>query len=277
MKNKHIPFSVCMAVYINDEPSYLMTAVHSIYNEQSIKPSEIIIVIDGPIKHSMQSALTALQEEISIIRLVHFETNHGHAAARQAGLESATNNLVAIMDADDISESKRFELQLDAFEKHPEYAVIGGQITEFIEYPTNIVSKRTVPFSDKEIKSFIKSRCPMNLITVMYRKDLIQEVGGFMDWYCEEDYYLWIRLAEAGCMFANLPDYLANVRVGKDMYQRRGGWRYFKSEARLQGYMLKRGIISLPRYFFNIVGRFVIQIAMPNKIRGFIFQKMFRK
>lgn len=271
------PFSVCMAVYINDEPSYLLTAVHSIYNEQSIKPSEIIIVIDGPIKDSMQSTLIALQEEISIIRLVRFETNRGHASARQAGLEAATNNLIAIMDADDISESKRFELQLNAFKNHPEYAVIGGQITEFIEYPNNIVSKRTVPLSDKEIKSFIKSRCPMNLMTVMYRKDLIKEVGGFMDWYCEEDYYLWIRLAEAGYKFANLPDYLANVRVGKDMYQRRGGWRYFKSEARLQGYMLKRGIISLPRYCYNVLGRFAIQVAMPNKIRGFIFQKMFRK
>lgn len=277
MKKNHIPFSVCMAVYINDEPSYLITAVHSIYNEQSTKPSEIIIVIDGPIKDSMQSTLIALQKEISIIRLVRFEKNRGHASARQAGLEAATNNLVAIMDADDISESKRFELQLNAYKNHPECAVIGGQITEFIEYPNNIVSKRTVPLSDKEIKSFIKSRCPMNLITVMYRKDLIKEVGGFMDWYCEEDYYLWIRLAEAGYKFANLPDYLANVRVGKDMYQRRGGWRYFKSEARLQGYMLKRGIISLPRYCYNVLGRFAIQVAMPNKIRGFIFQKMFRK
>lgn len=277
MKKNHIPFSVCMAVYINDEPSYVITAVHSIYNEQSTKPSEIIIVIDGPIKDSMQSTLIALQKEISIIRLVRFETNRGHAAARQAGLEAATNNLVAIMDADDISESKRFELQLSAFKNHPECAVIGGQITEFIEYPTNIVSKRTVPLSDKEVKSFIKSRCPMNLITVMYRKDLIKEVGGFMDWYCEEDYYLWIRLAEAGYKFANLPDYLANVRVGKDMYQRRGGWRYFKSEARLQGYMLERGIISLPRYCYNVLGRFAIQVAIPNKIRGFIFQKMFRK
>ena len=77
--------------------------------------------------------------------------------------------------------------------------------------------------------------------------------------------------------FANLPDNLVNVRVGEEMYQRRGGVRYFKSEARLQKYMLNHDIISLPRFIYNIVGRFVIQVAMPNSLRGFVFQKIFRK
>ena len=117
----------------------------------------------------------------------------------------------------------------------------------------------------------------MNFVTVMYRKSAINHVGGFIDWYCEEDYYLWIRLAQAGYDFANLPDNLVNVRVGKEMYKRRGSWKYFKSEAKLQGYMLRHGIISLPRYCFNVAGRFAVQVAMPNKLRGFIFQKIFRK
>ena len=79
-------------------------------------------------------------------------------------------------------------------------------------------------------------------------------VGGYLDWYCDEDYYLWIRMAKAGCRFANLPDTLVNVRVGKDMYARRGGWRYFKSEAKLQSYMFRHRIISLPRYIYNVFG-----------------------
>ena len=102
-------------------------------------------------------------------------------------------------------------------------------------------------------------------------------VGGYLDWYCDEDYYLWIRLALAKYKFANLPDVLVNVRVGKEMYQRRGGWRYFKSEARLQRYMLNNKLISLPRYIYNVAGRFAVQVAMPNKVRGYIFQKLFRK
>ena len=49
--------------------------------------------------------------------------------------------------------------------------------------------------------------------------------------------------------------------------------KYFKSEAKLQGYMMKHGIISLPRYVYNVAGRFAVHVAMPNKVRSFVFSK----
>ena len=84
----------------------------------------------------------------------------------------------------------------------------------------------------------------MNLMTVMFKKSDIMKVCGFMDWYCEEDYYLWICLTLGGYKFYNIQENLVNVRVGKEMYQRRGGMKYFKSEARLQKYMLDKDIIN---------------------------------
>ena len=68
-----------------------------------------------------------------------------------------------------------------------------------------------------------------------------------------------------------------NVRVGKEMYQRRGGIRYFKSEARLQKYMLDNKVISLPRYIYNVAIRWAVQVAMPNRVRGWVFQTFARK
>lgn len=269
-------FSVAMGVYHGDNPEYIRIAVKSIYDNQTVKPDEIVIVVDGPIPESIESVISELQEGRPV-RIVRFKENKGHAAARQAGLDAASNNLVAIMDADDISLPDRFERQLKALREHPQVAVVGGQIKEFIDDPNNVVGDRIVPISDSDIKTYLKSRCPMNLVTVMYRRDAVLDAGGFMDWYCEEDYYLWIRLAEKGHRFFNIAENMVNVRVGKEMYQRRGGWKYFKSEARLQSYMLKHGIISAPRYVYNTLGRFVIQVAMPNKLRGFVFQKLFRK
>lgn len=272
-----VQFSVAMAIYRNDNPADFVEAVHSIYTGQTVRPEEMIVVIDGPIPEPLEATLQTLQSEIPIIKTVRFAENRGHAAARQAGLEAAANEWVAVMDADDIADSRRFELQLRAIAENPEASVIGGQIKEFISEPTNVVGERIVPCADSEIKAYLKSRCPMNLVTVMYRRADVQAVGGFMDWYCEEDYYLWIRLAEAGYKFANVPENLVNVRVGKEMYQRRGGWKYFRSEARLQKYMLTHRIISLPRYLYNVLGRFAVQVAIPNRLRGLIFQKLFRK
>lgn len=270
-------FSVAMAVYRGDNAADFATAVHSIYSQQTVKPTEIIIVVDGPIPDELEATLTELKRQINVIRFVRFDENRGHAAARQAGLEAASNELVSIMDADDIAEPDRFEKQLAAFKANADAAVVGGQIKEFIDTTNNVVGERIVPLDDVDIKRYLRSRCPMNLVTVMYCKQPIEAVGGFMDWYCEEDYYLWVRLAKAGYKFANVPDNLVNVRVGREMYRRRGGWRYFKSEARLQWYMLRHGIIGVPRCFYNVAGRFAVQVAMPNRLRGFIFQKLFRK
>lgn len=270
------PFSVCMSVYKNDNPTDFKIAIDSILN-QTVRPNEIILVEDGPVPAELEGLIKLMERSIDILKVVRLPKNVGHAGARQTAMKEASHNLIAVMDSDDIALNNRFELQLKAFEQNKEASVIGGQIKEFVESPDNIVGERIVPQNDMDIKSYMKARCPMNLVTVMYRKSDVEKVGGFIDWYCEEDYYLWIRLAQAGFNFYNINKNLVNVRVGKEMYQRRGGFKYFKSEAKLQGYMLRNGIISFPRFCYNVVGRFAVQVAMPNKLRGFIFQKLFRK
>lgn len=269
-------FSVCMSVYKNDNPTDFMSAIDSILN-QTILPDEIILVEDGVVSSELEILIKKLESELEILNVIRLPKNLGHAKARQKAMKAASNDLIAIMDSDDVSIDNRFELQLRAFEKHQDVSAIGGQIIEFVGHFDNIVGERSVPENDSDIKIFLKSRCPMNLVTIMYRKSDVEKVGGFMDWYCEEDYYLWVRMALAGYKFANLPETLVKVRVGKEMYQRRGGWRYFRSEAKLQRYLLSHKVISLPRFCYNVFGRFVIQVAMPNKLRGFVFQKLFRK
>ena len=66
------------------------------------------------------------------------------------------------------------------------------------------------------------------------------------------------------------------VRTGKDMYSRRGGIRYFKSEKRIQDFMLEKGVISNNRYLINMIERFILQIVMPNWLRGIVFRKFAR-
>lgn len=119
-------FTVAMSVYKNDNPEDFKTAVHSIYDKQTVRPSEIVLVKDGPIPEALEKAVQEICVEVPVIKVVPFEVNRGHAAARQGGLEAASNELVAIMDADDVAVPNRFEMQLKAFEEHPEVSVVGG-------------------------------------------------------------------------------------------------------------------------------------------------------
>lgn len=268
-------FSVSMCTYSKDNPEWLEIAVESILN-QTVKPSEVVLVVDGPVPDELDVVIKKYENN-PIFKVIRLEKNMGHGEARRIGLENCSYDLVALMDSDDISVTTRFEKQIDRFKADPALDIVGGNINEFIDSVENLVGVRTVPEKDLEIKQYIKKRCPMNQVTVMFKRKSVNSVGGYMDWFCEEDYYLWLRMYLAKMKFANIPENLVNVRVGKDMYNRRGGLKYFKSEAKLQKFMLDNKIIGFGTYISNVSKRLIVQVLLPNKIRGWVFKKFARE
>jgi len=268
-------FSVSMCVYKNDTPEYFKEALESVVN-QTIKPDEVVLVVDGPIPNPLNAVIKKYENE-SYFKVIRISENVGHGNARRIGLENCTNELIALMDADDISVPDRFEKQVRCFEEDNEICLVGGYIKEFIDSIDKIVGIREVPQDDLTIKEYMKKRCPFNQVTVMFKRKSVVAAGGYIDWHYEEDYYLWIRMFQNGATFKNLEDTLVYVRVGKEMYNRRGGWKYFASEAKLQKYMLSYRIIDTMTFINNVSIRFVLQVLMPNSIRGFIFKRFARK
>lgn len=277
MNTSFPPYSVCMSVYKNDRADFVKIAVDSILS-QSIPPDEIILVIDGPIDTELQQLIAAYESaHQTLFQIIHLERNQGLGNALRIGVEHVRYEYIARMDSDDIAIPTRMELQLQYLRTHPETDIVGGQIEEFIGVPSHIVGKRKVPLSNKDLYQLIKSRCPFNHMTVMFKRSAVMKVGNYLDWHYNEDYYLWIRMAIQGCEFANLPETLVYVRVGEEMYQRRGGWRYFKSERGIQRYMWEHRLIAFPRYCYNVFIRFIVQVVMPNRLRGWVFRTFARE
>lgn len=272
----HIPFSVVMSVYQGDNPCYFERALKSIIEEQSIVPDEVLLIVDGPISEELDLVINKYMHKYNLLRVIRLEKNGGLGNALRIGVENCKYELIARMDSDDISVRRRFEEQLSFFEKNEEVDIVGGDITEFVGLEENIVGKRCVPSKNLDIYEYMKKRCAMNHVTVMYKKKAVQEAGGYQDWFWNEDYYLWIRMVLNKAVFANTGTVLVNVRVGEEMYQRRGGKRYYLSEKGLQDYMLKNKMISWPLYVYNCTVRYLVQILLPNKLRGYIFRKFAR-
>lgn len=268
-------FSVSMCVYKNDNPAYFKQALESIINQTRL-PDEIVVVVDGPIPDSIEDVIKEYEEQPSF-KVIRLPANVGHGNARRIGMENCTNELVALMDADDISMSDRFEKQIRCFEEDGSISIVGTNIKEFTDSYNNIAGIRAVPQKDADIKAYMKKRCPFNQMTVMFRASEVKKAGGYKNWYQNEDYYLWLRMYQNGAKFRNLADSLVLVRVGNEMYKRRGGIKYFKSEAKLQKYMLEQEIIDLFTYIKNVSVRLVVQVLMPNKVRGFVYKKFARK
>ncbi|MBQ6825224.1 MAG: glycosyltransferase [Clostridia bacterium] len=268
-------FSVAMCVYKNDNPEHFKLALDSVLN-QTVKPDEIVLVVDGPIPSSLQNVINEF-EKPNFFKPIYLPENRGLGNALKVAVENCSYELIARMDSDDIAVENRFEQQIEMFKNDNELDIVGGDVAEFIGDTENVVSIRAVPKEHNEICKYIRKRCPFNHPAVMYKKSSVQAVGGYLDWFWNEDYYLWIRMLIGNCKLANTGTVLVNMRVGEEMYARRGGIRYFKSELGLQKLMLKEKIIGFPRFLINVSERLIIQVLLPNKLRAFVFKKIARK
>lgn len=271
-------FSVITSVYKNDKQEFVKVALDSMLVNQSVKPTEIVLVQDGPVPDKLSELLSEYENRYpGVMHIFRLEKNGGLGNALKIGVDNAKYDIIARMDSDDICMSDRFEKQLAYLATHPDCDIVGGQITEFIDKPGNIVGKREVPCDNEGIYQYMRSRCALNHPTVMFKKKSLQDAGNYQDWFWNEDYYMWIRMMERGCIFANLPDVLVNMRSGIDQYGRRGGKKYFDSEIGIKKLMLKKGMITHKEYIVNYIVRFIIQLMLPSSVRGWVFRTFARK
>ena len=63
-------FSVLMSVYKNDKPDQIKLAIESIYEKQTLKPNEIILVIDGPVSDEIMEVLKQKEKDIKVLKLI---------------------------------------------------------------------------------------------------------------------------------------------------------------------------------------------------------------
>lgn len=273
---EHQPFSVAISVYKNDNPVHFDRALESITEQQTVKPNEIVLVVDGPVPDETNVVIDKYSKKYNL-KVIRLETNTGLGNALRIATDNCSNEFVARMDSDDVSLPNRFESELGLFSSDSSLDIVGGNIDEFINEENNVVAVRRVPQSDCEIKQFLKKRSPLNHVSVIFKKESVIKSGNYIDLFWNEDYYLWIRMAEHGCKMANIAESVVKVRIGQDMYRRRGGYKYFKSEYFLQKYMLNHKMISKWLFISNVFKRFIVQVLVPSRLRGFLFRKFARK
>lgn len=274
MSNELPDYSVLMSVYIKESPKFFEESLKSI-QRQTIQPKELILVKDGPISSQLQKIIYKYQKVMNIIE-ISLMINKGLGVALRIGSDKVSTDWILRMDSDDISVDNRAELQLKEIIKNPNTAVIGGQLSEFIGNPNNIVGHRIVPLTKNDIAKFIKYRSPFNHPTVMINKNILSSVGGYEEFERLEDYFLWIKIVSAGYEVKNLPDNLLYMRVGDDLYQRRAGLKYLKQYFKLRNYMRNKNVINF--WELTIADTVMtINVVIPNVFRKWIYQKMLHK
>lgn len=270
--------SVLMSVYKNDDPDYLRIALESVYDQQTRKPDEVVVVFDGPLNDSLYTVLNEFKKgREDVVNYYPQEVNRGLGEALRIGSELCTGDLILRMDSDDISAPERFEKQIAYMEGHPEIDVVGADIAEFDKNPfTEKMRFRVCPASHDDILRMCKKRNPMNHVTTCIKKSSLMKAGGYHTLLLLEDYLLWINMISAGCILANINEPLVYVRVGNGFDSKRGskeriyGWRV------LQEKMIQNGMISKWDAFINMIYIWLF-VKTPSKLKSFIYRSFLRK
>lgn len=269
-------FSVLMSLYINERPEYFKECMESIL-AQTVLPSEILIVRDGPIQKEVEDLIDKyMDDNPGLIRTVGYDVNRGLWYALALGVRECRNELIARMDTDDICRLDRFERQLSEFRKDPRLDLCGSCIDEFEGDASNIVARRTVPLTQEDIIRYQKRRDSFNHMTVMYKRSAVLAAGNYQECPLMEDSLLWVNMLMHGAKCINIPESLVYARIGDGMYERRGGFDYFLKYRDGRRKVYETGFIGKSDYLYTLFVQFFVAM-MPRHMRGVVFRKLLHR
>ena len=227
--------AVILPVYRKDKVEYLSKAIESIVM-QTYPDYHIYIGVDGPVGDDINDYFEHIdnQNRLTIIR---FEENRGLACVLNDLLDICFKDgyeYIARMDADDISETSRFEKQMAYLEQHSEIDVVGGAIKEIDEEGKYRNKTIIYPEGPKECRDFFSKRNPHAHPAVLFRKSFFDKLNGKKyrpEYRQNKDTMLWYDGMMAGTLHANIPDVVLNFRMTNAMFKkRRNGWAFAKKQ-----------------------------------------------
>lgn len=271
-----LDFCVLMSLYKNDEVVFLNDSLDSILVNQSVLPSQVVLVMDGQVSVELNNAVKLWEESSEKVLVIRVPDNVGLSNAMNIGLKYCEFDIVFRMDADDVSTPDRFEKQLRVFLNDSSVSMVGGYYRQFDSLMEKQVGDRLVPLKYQDIKRFGFRRTPINHVSVAFKLSDALAVGGYPDTRLPfEDWWLALRFIKGDKKIVNIPEFLVDVRSGPSFYSRRSGLTYLKQEISAMFHMYKEGILPLFYAVTNILIRTPVRLA-PSKLITLFYERLLR-
>ena len=110
----------------------------------------------------------------------------------------------------------------------------------------------------------------------MYKRDMVLKAGNYQSCLLMEDTLLWVHMILSGAKCMNINKPLVFVRIGKDMFKRRGGWSYYQKYKNGRKQVYETGYISKCDYYYTLLVQLLVAL-MPQHMRGFVFKKILHR
>jgi glycosyltransferase involved in cell wall biosynthesis len=265
-------FSLLMSVWNGDDASFLEQAFTSVVHNQTRPPNDVVLVQDGPVTDELARMIAHLIETSPVpTTLLALDANVGLGIALDQGMAACGHDIVARMDADDIAMAHRFAVQVPLVEGGVD--LVGSSLLEFGVDVDEIVGERVPPIDPAEIVRYARFHQPFNHPTVVYRRQAVENAGGYRHLALMEDYLLFAKMIAQGCSVANVEEPLVLYRVGAGAYGRRGGVALLKSEWQLQRRLREMRFTSRVQFVRNVIVRGGYRLV-PEPLRRTAYRRL---
>ena len=272
MKNQ-FDYSVLMSVYHKENSLFFEQSIQSILS-QTVKTNDFVIICDGPLTEGLDLVIQRfVSENPGVFNIIRKDKNEGLGLALRLGVTLCKNDIIMRMDSDDISISRRAELELPFMNS---FDLVGSDIEEFEGAVSNSIGKRVVPKTYRGIKKLAKSRSPFNHPSVMFKKSVILKAGNYRDCQLREDYLLWIDVLQITNKVINIPDVLVYMRSGTEMRIRRSDKKGKDSSKRILKYQLSLHNINFFEYIWISIKQWIFYNS-PLCIKRLFYKHLLRK
>lgn len=194
---------------------HISQAIKSILN-QTYKDFELLIIDDGSTDNTEE-----IVTNISDKRIKYLKRNHyGRSASLNYGLNIASNDLIALMDADDICDPSRLEKQINAFSKSND--VVFCSAAYFKNNKILFIGDLKPDFTSFMVSLVLHG--PYNNASALYNRKHILRFEGYQETFSKnEDHELWLRIKNE-TEFKIIPEilYYLRIRVGSLTYNHFG-------------------------------------------------------
>lgn len=265
--------SVLLSLFAKENPQFFDSSMKSIWDDQSRKPDEIVLVEDGPLTVELDEIVRKWKEKLGdILKVVPLKENKGLAIALNEGAKQCTGDYIARMDTDDISMPNRFEVQEKYLMEHKDIVVLGGGMIEFNDeegdYPA-----RMMPVTYEEIMSTIGKTSPFVHPSVFIQKE-VMEKGFTYNPNCRrcQDKELWYRIIAAKFRVGNVPEIVIKYRKDPLLYKKRKKSNGIEFKVDMRGIYQVYGLFSL-RYIYPIA-HYLFHL-LPSNLSKVIYKRFF--
>lgn len=201
-----VPPKISIVLPVRNAGATIAAVLNSI-RAQTFTAWELVVVDDGS-QDETPRILKAAARADARIRLLTQEAD-GIVAALQTGCRAARGNFIARMDADDVMLPERLARQVDFLEQHPQIGVVscrvrfGGNVTQQAGYAAHVewINSLLTPEAIA-LRRFVEA--PVAHPSVMFRRELLAQHGGYAGGAFPEDYELWLRWLDAGVRFGKV-------------------------------------------------------------------------